>query len=186
MGGVPGDRPGLGKRQRTVCGQGGKEAVSTGQRSNGHAAAPITVLLPGGQEVRGRLHARRQTKSGWQYLVGFLVWQDTADGSTEAVEHRAWVSPPHVRPLSGTSYAHVPTHRPSPADSIPLCKGQPAWTLQDLPHRPGHPGATLLHVIGCTPSDRTLNREQALTALQQPRAAACRECKAADSLTGAP
>ncbi|MGW7200845.1 DUF6233 domain-containing protein [Streptomyces chryseus] len=55
--------------------------------------------------------------------------------------------------------------------------------MQHLPHRPGHPGATLVHVIGCTPSDQTLTREQALTALHQPRATACRECAAASSLT---
>ncbi|MEU4134509.1 DUF6233 domain-containing protein [Streptomyces wuyuanensis] len=58
----------------------------------------------------------------------------------------------------------------------------PPHTRRLLPHRPGHPGATLLHVIGCTPSDHTLGREQALAALHQPRAAACIECDAARSL----
>ncbi|MFE5549701.1 DUF6233 domain-containing protein [Streptomyces sp. NPDC056534] len=95
------------------------------------------------------------------------------------------MSPAQARPISGVSYQGVPTHRPSPENSL-LPRNRPAWTLQYLPHRPGHPGATLLHVIGCTPSDQTLDREQALAALQQPRAAACTECDAARSLTSAP
>ncbi|MEU6709086.1 DUF6233 domain-containing protein [Streptomyces wuyuanensis] len=76
----------------------------------------------------------------------------------------------------------MPTRRAFEAEASPR-NGQPTWTVQHLPHRPGHPGATLIHVIGCTPSDQTLDREQALTALRQPRAAACRECGAAGSLT---
>ncbi|MFD5430356.1 DUF6233 domain-containing protein [Streptomyces sp. NPDC127084] len=51
---------------------------------------------------------------------------------------------------------------------------------------PGHPGATLIHVIGCTPSDEILDQEQALAALSQPRAAACTKCDAARSLTSGP
>ncbi|MEU0375241.1 DUF6233 domain-containing protein [Streptomyces sp. NPDC006283] len=83
------------------------------------------------------------------------------------------------------SYRDVPTYRPFPADGLSP-RSRPAWTLQYLPHRPGHPGATLLHVIGCTPSDQTLNQEQALAALSQPRAAACTECDAARSLAPEP
>ncbi|MGW8955797.1 DUF6233 domain-containing protein [Streptomyces sp. NPDC055709] len=63
-------------------------------------------------------------------------------------------------------------------------KLRPAWTVQHLPHRPGHPGATLVHVIGCGPSGRALDREEALAALDQSRAAACKECDAAGSLVG--
>ncbi len=150
---------------------------------DGRGAAPIMVMLPGGQEIRALLHARRQTKDGWQYQVGFLIWQDTADGGVEPVEHRAWVSPAHAHPLPGISYDHVPTSRASQTGSTSPPTGQQAWTVQHLPHRPGHPGATLIHVVGCTPSTQTLDREQALTALHQPRAAACRECGAAASLT---
>ncbi|WP_369693344.1 DUF6233 domain-containing protein [Streptomyces olivochromogenes] len=90
--------------------------------------------------------------------------------------------PAHARPVPGVSYEHVPTSRLSGTQS-PSQESPPAWTLQYLPHRPNHPGATLLHVVGCTPSDRTLTREEALAALQQPRAAACIECDAARSLT---
>ncbi|WP_443079739.1 DUF6233 domain-containing protein [Streptomyces sp. NBC_01717] len=54
--------------------------------------------------------------------------------------------------------------------------------VHHLPHRPGHPGATLVHVIGCAPGGQRLNREQALTGLGQPRTTACKECDAAGSL----
>jgi hypothetical protein len=141
------------------------------------------VVLPDGQEVRGWLHARRQKKDGWQYQVGMLVWQDGPNGSAERVEHRVWVSPAPTHALYPVfPYQHVSTHRLSGTDT-PSQGRPPAWTIQHLPRRPGHPGATLIHVIGCTPSDRTLDREQALSALSQPRAAPCNECDAARSLT---
>ncbi|MEU0374414.1 DUF6233 domain-containing protein [Streptomyces sp. NPDC006283] len=128
----------------------------------------IFVVLPDGQEVRARLHARRQEKDGWRYQVGIQLWQGAANGDVGAAEQRAWVSPAQARPIPGVSYRDVPTYRPSPAGGPPQ-KSRPAWTL--------------LHVIGCTPSDQTLNQEQALAALSQPRAAACTECDAARSLT---
>ncbi|MFE4629785.1 DUF6233 domain-containing protein [Streptomyces mirabilis] len=152
------------------------------QGSTAHGVPSIFVVLPDGQEVRGRLHARRQVQDGWLYQVGILVWQDGAHGSAEPAEQRVWVPPAHARPVPGVSYEHVPTRRLSGAQSSSQ-ESPPAWTLQYLPHRPKHPGATLLHVVGCTPSDRTLTREEALAALQQPRAAACIECDAARSLT---
>ncbi|MGW6262993.1 DUF6233 domain-containing protein [Streptomyces sp. NPDC055085] len=111
------------------------------------------------------------------------MWQDTADAAVEPVEYLAWVGPAHAHPIPGISYQHIPTRHILGTSNAPPRKNQPAWTLQYLPHRPGHPGATLIHVIGCTPSDQTLSREQALSALSQPRAAACRECAAASSLT---
>ena len=146
----------------------------------GHGPPPILVVLPDGQELRARLHARRRQQDGWQYQVGIQLWQDR-NGSARAAEHRVWVSPLQARPIPGVSYRNVPTHRPSPTE---IWQGQsrPSWTLQCLPHRPGHPGATLIHVIGCTPSDRSLDREEALAALSRPRAAACTECDAARSL----
>ena len=60
--------------------------------------------------------------------------------------------------------------------------GRQAWTVQQLPHRPGHPGATLIHVIGCQPGGTPLDLDQTLDALKQPRAVTCRECNAASSL----
>lgn len=168
----------------TPSGKEREEKAIVERGETGQTPPPISVIFPDGQEVRGRLHARRKEKDGWQYQVGMLVWQDGPNGCAEPVEHRVWVSPAHARPVSGVSYQHVPTHRPSGTDT-PSQGRPPAWTIQHLPHRPGHPGATLIHVIGCTPSDRTLDREQALSALSQPRAAPCNECDAARSLTSA-
>ncbi|MFE9927138.1 hypothetical protein ACFYQA_38175 [Streptomyces sp. NPDC005774] len=65
---------------------------------------PICVILPDAQEVRGRLHARRQVKDGWLYQVGILLWQDGINGSAEPAEQRVWVSPAHARPVPGVSY----------------------------------------------------------------------------------
>ncbi|MET8438892.1 DUF6233 domain-containing protein [Streptomyces sp900116325] len=110
------------------------------------------------------------------------MWRGSANDGVEPVEHQAWVSPAQARPVPGVSYEQVPTHhRSSPAGRLPR-NVEPAWTVQHLPHRPGHPGATLVHVIGCAPGGRRLNREQALTALGQPRTTACKECDAAASL----
>lgn len=158
----------------------GRRVVIVDEGSAAHSAPSIFVVLPDGQEVRGRLHARRQVQDGWLYQVGILVWQDGANGSAEPAEQRVWVPPAHARPVPGVSYEHVPTRRLS--GEATSQERLPTWTLQYLPHRPGHPGATLLHVVGCTPSDRTLTREEALVALRQPRAAACIECDAARSL----
>ncbi|WP_351237181.1 DUF6233 domain-containing protein [Streptomyces sp. NPDC002133] len=152
------------------------------QDENPQGAPPIVVVLPDGQEVRARLHARRQVRGGWRYQVGVLMWREGASGGVEPVEYRAWVTPEQARPVPGVSYEQVPTHRLTPADSGQHGKLKPAWTVQHLPHRPGHPGATLVHVIGCVPGGRPLDREAALTALGQPLAAACRECDAFGSL----
>ncbi|WP_420711773.1 DUF6233 domain-containing protein [Streptomyces sp. NRRL B-24720] len=77
----------------------------------------------------------------------------------------------------------MPTRRSTPTayDGRPG-KLQPTWTVQLLPHLRGHPGSTLVHVIGCVPGGHRRDREEALAALGQPRAAACRECDAAGSL----
>ncbi|MFI8008322.1 DUF6233 domain-containing protein [Streptomyces sp. NPDC086010] len=158
----------------------GRDVVATGEVGQG--PPPIMVVLPDGQEVRARLLARRQQSDGWRYRIGIRLWQDSANGSAEAGEHRAWVSPAQARPISGVSYQNVPTQRPSPAGEQSQ-KNRPSWTLQYLPHHPGHPGATLVHVIGCTPSDQILDRGEALAALSQARATACTECDAARSLT---
>ncbi|WP_406190255.1 DUF6233 domain-containing protein [Streptomyces sp. NBC_01017] len=172
-----GRRRGLARRRSE-----GTQAVIVDQGKGAHNAPPICLVLPDGQEVRGRLHARRRAEDGWLYQVGILVWQDATSGPAEPAEQRVWVSPAHARPVPGVSYQHVPTHTGPQADSRSH-RRPPAWTIQYLPHRPGHPGATLLHVVGCTPSDRTLTREEALAALDQPRAAACIQCDAARSLT---
>ncbi|MET8538749.1 DUF6233 domain-containing protein [Streptomyces sp. NPDC005065] len=111
-----------------------------------------------------------------------MMWRGSASDGVEPVEHRAWVSPAQARPVPGVSYEQVPTHhRSSAASGLPR-NVEPAWTVQRLPHRPGHPGAALVHVIGCAPGGQRLDREQALAALGQPRTTACKECDAAGSL----
>ncbi|MFI5635141.1 DUF6233 domain-containing protein [Streptomyces sp. NPDC051664] len=110
------------------------------------------------------------------------MWRGSTSDGVEAVEHRTWVSPVQARPVPGVSYEHVPTHRRSSAAGGLPRNVEPAWTVQRLPHLPGHLGATLVHVIGCAPGGQRLDREQALTALGQPRTTACKECDAAGSL----
>ncbi|WP_327388051.1 DUF6233 domain-containing protein [Streptomyces sp. NBC_01207] len=85
-----------------------------------------------------------------------------------------------MRPLEGGDYSRVPTRQASTPAAF--AGGQQAWTVQQLPHRPGHPGATLIHVIGCQPGGTPLGLDQTLDALKQPRAVTCRECNAASSL----
>ncbi|MEU1600440.1 hypothetical protein ABZ468_48760 [Streptomyces sp. NPDC005708] len=46
---------------------------------------PIRVVLPDGQELRGRLHERRQwLLGGWMYRVGMPMWAN--NGPAESVE----------------------------------------------------------------------------------------------------
>ncbi|MFD5514075.1 DUF6233 domain-containing protein [Streptomyces sp. NPDC127051] len=98
----------------------------------------------------------------------------SGSGRAEPVEHAVWLDARHVRPLDGADYSRIPTR------TIPAASRQ-AWTLQDLPHRPGYPGARLIHVIGCHPGT-PLTPDQALEALRQPRTVPCHTCKAATSL----
>ncbi|MEV6576403.1 DUF6233 domain-containing protein [Streptomyces sp. NPDC051577] len=106
--------------------------------------------------------------------MGITIWADGGGGRVEPVEHGVWLDARHASPLGGADYSHVSTRAASTA------RGQ-AWTLQDLPHRPGHPRARLLHVIGCHPGT-PLTLGQALDALRRPRTVACHICKAATSL----
>ncbi|MFD3546057.1 DUF6233 domain-containing protein [Streptomyces sp. NPDC058655] len=85
-----------------------------------------------------------------------------------------------MRPLEGGDYSRVPTGQTNTPATF--AGGRQAWTVQQLPHRPGHPGATLIHVIGCQPGGTPLDLDQIRDAFKQPRAVACRECNAASSL----
>ncbi|MFD3760872.1 DUF6233 domain-containing protein [Streptomyces sp. NPDC058622] len=144
------------------------------------AGARVIAVMPDGQELRASLYERRRTSEGWEYRVGVTVWGTGAGGRLESVEHRVWLGAGHVRPLEGGDYSRVPT-RPASTPAA-LVGGRQAWTVQQLPHRPGHPGATLIHVIGCQPGGTPLDLDQTLDALKQPRAVTCRECNAASSL----
>ncbi|MFD9631950.1 DUF6233 domain-containing protein [Streptomyces violascens] len=140
------------------------------------AVARVIAIMPDGQELRASLYERRRTPTGWEYRVGVTIWGTGSGGRPEPAEHRVWLKAAQVRPLEGGDYSNVPTRITSPA------AGQPAWTVQQLPHRPGHPGATLIHVIGCQPGGIPIDLDQALDALRHPRAVTCHECNAASSL----
>ncbi|WP_420082962.1 DUF6233 domain-containing protein (plasmid) [Streptomyces sp. JL4002] len=137
--------------------------------------ARVNVALPDGQELRAHLYERRRTGGGWQYRVGITCWTTDGSGRTQPAEQSVWLDARHVRPLEGADYSRIPTHT-APAD------GRQAWTVQDLPHRPGHPGARLIHVIGCQPHATPITLEQALDILRQPRTVPCHECNATTSL----
>ncbi|MYU00284.1 MULTISPECIES: DUF6233 domain-containing protein [unclassified Streptomyces] len=136
----------------------------------------VTVIMPDGQELRACLYERRRAAVGWQYRVGITGWTVGSNGRTEPTEQRVWLEARYVRPLEGGDYSRIPTL------VAPAADGRQAWTVQDLPHRPGHPGARLIHVIGCQPHATPLTLGQALDLLRQPRTVPCRECHAATSL----
>ncbi|MEU9298655.1 DUF6233 domain-containing protein [Streptomyces sp. NPDC048266] len=139
-------------------------------------AARVTVIMPDGQELRAFLYERRRVAVGWQYRVGITGWAAGSGGRAEPAEQSVWLDARHVRPLEGGDYSQIPTL------VTPTADGRQAWTVQDLPHRPGHPGARLIHVIGCQPHATPLTLDQALDILRQPRTVPCRECHAATSL----
>ncbi|MER7577943.1 DUF6233 domain-containing protein [Streptomyces sp. NPDC126514] len=138
--------------------------------------ARVAITMPDGQELRACLYERRRAAVGWQYRVGITCWAVGSRGRTEPAEQRVWLDARHVRPLEGGDYSRIPTL------ATPTADGRQAWTVQDLPHRPGHPGARLIHVIGCQPHGTPLTLDQALDLLRQPRTVPCRECNAATSL----
>ncbi|MFI1565262.1 DUF6233 domain-containing protein [Streptomyces sp. NPDC020490] len=139
-------------------------------------AARVTVIMPDGQELRACLYERRRAAVGWQYRVGITGWAVGSSGRTEPAEQSVWLDARHVRPLEGGDYSRIPTL------ATPTADGRQAWTVQDLPHRPGHPGARLIHVIGCQPHATPITLDQALDILRQPRTVPCLECNAATSL----
>ncbi|MCX4784224.1 DUF6233 domain-containing protein [Streptomyces sp. NBC_01264] len=142
------------------------------------SVARVVVVLPDGQELRASLYERRRVPDGWQYRVAITLWQAGNGGRQEPVEHNVWLDAIHVRPIEGGDYSTVPTRPAAPAGDG---GARPSWTIQNLPHRPGHPGARLVHVIGCQPG-APIDLDQALDALQQPRTVPCLQCKAATSL----
>ncbi|MFF7183460.1 DUF6233 domain-containing protein [Streptomyces sp. NPDC008121] len=139
-------------------------------------AARVTVMMPDGQELLARLYERRRAAVGWQYRVGITCWAVGSSGRTESAEQSVWLDARHVRPLEGGDYSRIPTVAALTTDE------RQAWTVQDLPHRPGHPGARLIHVIGCQPHAAPITLDQALDILRKPRTVTCRECHAATSL----
>ncbi|MGW2583882.1 DUF6233 domain-containing protein [Streptomyces virginiae] len=107
--------------------------------------------------------------------MGITCWAVGSSGRAVPEEQSVWLDARHVRPLEGGDYSRIPTL------ATPAADGRWAWTVQDLPHRPGHPGARLIHVFGCDRHATPLTLDQALEILRQPRTVPCRECAAATS-----
>lgn len=151
------------------------------------APPPVRVLLPDGeQQITGRLHARQQTTSGWRYWIGVPLWQNVGPEGEgiEPAEYRVWLSDAQARPIDGITY-DVPTHRLS-TEPPQAPDARWAWTVQRLRGPTGRPADTVVHDWECEHSPggaAELNLDQALTALEQPGARACKTCGAAVVLT---
>jgi hypothetical protein len=123
---------------------------------------PVRVVLPADpllghpeQGVVARLWRRRQTETGWVYLVGLPSYRDLEDGGVEAAEYRVWVrAPDHVRPVDGVDYDQVPTEPlpPAPRKSVVrevLGKRRPSgWVLAKVREGRG-PARGVLHAPDC-------------------------------------
>ncbi|KOV17254.1 hypothetical protein ADK91_02870 [Streptomyces sp. XY511] len=159
-------------------------------------APRVWLTLPDGQELRGRLLARKWTPSGWRFQVSVALWSATADLGVEPADYVVWVpadvGTEYLRPVDGDDYTGVPTDGPP---SHPYLAPPPpgadmswAWTVeQTRTSGPGsRPTGTRIHEHGCpqAPADGPeLDLDQALTALTRAGARACQECAAAEVLT---
>lgn len=150
---------------------------------------PITVVLPDGQEVAGRLHERQQTPEGWLFRVSVPAWQNTAEGAVEAAWYTVWVqAPAHVKRVEGVSYDDVPTTylKAPPSRSVREVLGPrrpTGWVLQKL-DAPG-PDRGVLHAPDCDEAPEgapVLELERALDAAEKAGVRLCSLCGAAAEL----
>lgn len=149
---------------------------------------PITVVLPDGQEVAGRLHERQQTPEGWLFRVSVPAWQNTAEGTVEPAWYTVWVkAPDHVKRAAGVSYDDVPTTRlPSPPIEREILgpRRPSGWVLQTLDGRRG-PDRGVLHAPDCDEAPQgapILKVDQALNAVEKTGVRMCSLCGAAQEL----
>lgn len=144
---------------------------------------PIRVVLPDGQEAMGRLHARQQTANGWRYWTGIPAWQNVdEDGTVGPGEYRVWLSPEQAFPVDGVSYDDVVTRRLPPSEPP---RATWAFAVQRVTNGRGRVTGTIVHEYECEDSPRgpsELDAMQALDALAQPGARACKKCDAAKVL----
>ncbi|WP_371674755.1 DUF6233 domain-containing protein (plasmid) [Streptomyces sp. NBC_00289] len=159
---------------------------------------PVRVVLPADlllgteqQEVVARLWKRRQTNTGWLYLVGLPSYRDREDGGVEAAEYRVWVrAPEHVRPVDGVDYdqvttEHLPAPAPSPIREVLGERRPSGWVLQKLGDGRG-PTRSVLHAPDCDDAPAgapLLDLEQALDAAENPATQLCTRCGCAQELT---
>lgn len=158
---------------------------------------PVRVVLPADpllgtdqQEIVARLWKRRQTETGWVYLVGLPSFRDREDGGVEAAEYRVWVrAPEHVRPVDGVDYDQADTERltappKSTARELLGPRRPSGWVLQKLPRGPG-PDRTVLHTPDCDEAPHgapVLDVNRALDAAEHPGTRLCALCGAAHVL----
>ncbi|MGW7410022.1 DUF6233 domain-containing protein [Streptomyces sp. NPDC054833] len=159
---------------------------------------PVRVVLPADpllgqeqQEVVARLWRRRQTETGWLYLVGVPAYRDREDGTVEAAEYRVWVSAPeHVRPVEGVDYDQVVTEKleRSPQSAVREVLGErrpSGWVLQKVSGGRG-PAQGVLHARDCeeAPKDAPLlDWKRALDLAENPATRLCTLCGCAQELT---
>ncbi|WP_328786248.1 DUF6233 domain-containing protein [Streptomyces sp. NBC_00273] len=141
--------------------------------------APITLLLPDGQEIgHVLLYERQQLDSGlWMYRIGVPLWQTATGGGVEPAEYSTWVTSEQLRPLPGVDLGRIPAH-PRTHTSTPT---RWAWLLNGRTH--GRPAT--VHAEGCpSATDRAhpLGTTQALDVLARPGTIACAVCDAAEAL----
>ncbi|MFE4411797.1 hypothetical protein [Streptomyces sp. NPDC056821] len=149
---------------------------------------PLRVVLPSDlvlghpeQEVVARLWKRRQTETGWFYLVELPSYRDHKDSGVEAAEYRVWVrAPDHVWPVDGVDYDQVATEllKPSSQSAVREALGerQPSgWVLQKLGGRRG-PAGGILHSPDCEEGPQgawLLDLEHALNTAENPATRLC-------------
>lgn len=159
---------------------------------------PVRVVLPADpvlgteqQEIVARLWKRRQTETGWVYLVGLPSYRDLEDGSVEAAEYRVWVrAPEHVRRVDGVDYDQVATERlektPQSVVREVLGERRPSgWVLQKVRGGRG-PAQGVLHARDCeeAPKDAPLlDWKRALDVAENPATRLCVLCGCAQELT---
>ncbi|MES9553824.1 MULTISPECIES: hypothetical protein [unclassified Streptomyces] len=160
---------------------------------------PVRVVLPADpllwhpeQGVVARLWRRRQTETGWVYLVGLPSYRDLEDGGVEAAEYRVWVrAPDHMRPVDGVDYDQVPTEPlpPAPRKSVVrevLGKRRPSgWVLAKVREGRG-PARAVLHAPDCGrhPRARRCSMCSApLDVAENPGTQLCTLCECAQELT---
>ncbi|MEU4729558.1 DUF6233 domain-containing protein [Streptomyces sp. NPDC023588] len=115
---------------------------------------PIRVLLPGDQDVVGRLWSKRQVRDGWLCEVGLPAYRNGSGETMEPVEYRVWVrAPQHVQPLDGVSWRRPAAAGPARStvhavDCAEAPAGAPVLTLEHALHVAQHPATRLCSLCG--------------------------------------
>lgn len=169
--------------------------------SSGSAASgpvPVRVLLPADpllgteqQEIVARLWQRRQTETGWVFLVGIPSYRVGDDGGVEAAEYRVWVrAPEHVRPIDSVDYDSVVTEtlERSPHAVVREVLGErrpSGWVLAKGRGERG-PARGVLHAPDCDEAPQgapLLDLERALSVAESLATRLCTLCGCAQELT---